>query len=51
MGDPVENFNILQAACLEARAIILAPNFFEQPQNAGLIKFLRAEVVEKDELD
>ncbi|SEM66735.1 ATP-dependent DNA helicase RecG [Ligilactobacillus sp. WC1T17] len=51
VGDPVENFNILQAACLEARAIILAPNFFEQPQNAGLIKFLRAEVVEKDELD
>lgn len=42
IGDPVANFNTLQAAMEEARAIILDENFEYRAENAGLIRYLRA---------
>ena len=45
IGDPVANFNTLQAAMEEARAIILDENFEYQAENAGLIRYLRAVVL------
>lgn len=45
IGDPVANFNTLQAAMEEARAIILDENFEYRAENAGLIRYLRAVVL------
>lgn len=45
IGDPVANFNTLQAAMEEARAIILDENFEYRAENAGLIRYLRAAVL------
>ena len=42
IGDPVANFNTLQAAMEEARAIILDETFEYRAENAGLIRYLRA---------
>ncbi|GBG94131.1 ATP-dependent DNA helicase RecG [Ligilactobacillus salitolerans] len=51
VGDPVENLNILQYAQQEAHNVISAPNFDQDPSNAGLISYLRRSVLDRNGLD
>ena len=51
VGDPVENLNILQVAQQEAHKVINDRNFAKDPENAGLIEFLKRSVLQKSAFD
>ena len=51
VGDPVADFNVLQAATQEARAVVLGDEFEYRPENAGLIRYLRAAVSDSADFD
>lgn len=51
VGDPVADFNVLQAATQEARAVVLGDEFEYRPENAGLIRYLSAAVSDSADFD
>ena len=51
IGDPVSDFNILQAAQVEVARILNAPDFSQKQENAGIMRYLNQETTNLASLD
>ena len=51
IGDPVSDFNILQAAQVEVARILNDPDFSQKQENAGIMRYLNQETTNLASLD